>query len=126
MITEPDYGSDALNMRTSYQTMDESYAITGRKHWQGLTGQADYWLVAARKDLGNGELARDVDFFVTNNADEKQRIEVEALYSNLGLYMIPYGMNVINVEVPTYQRLQPESTGINMQEKGFRADLVAF
>ncbi|PRD46952.1 acyl-CoA dehydrogenase family protein [Sphingobacterium haloxyli] len=114
MITEPDYGSDALNMRTSYQATDAGYAINGRKHWQGLTGQADYWLVAARKNLGNGELARDVDFFVTRNAEEKQRIEVEALYSNLGLYMIPYGMNVIDIEVPTYQRLQPESTGIKM------------
>src|SRR5690606_21513316 len=33
---------------------------------------------------------------------------------NLGLYMIPYGMNLIDVEVPNYQRLQPESTGIKM------------
>ncbi len=114
MITEPDYGSDALNMRTSYRSIDEGYAVRGRKHWQGLTGQADYWLVAARKELADGELARDVDFFVTNNADTNQRITVEKLYSNLGLYMIPYGMNVIDVEVPSYQRLQPESTGIKM------------
>lgn len=114
MITEPGYGSDALNMRTSYREVADGYAIQGRKHWQGLTGQADYWLVAARKETGTGELARDVDFFVTDNADEKQRIQVESLYSNLGLYMIPYGMNVIQVEVPAYQRLQPESTGIKM------------
>ncbi len=114
MITEPEYGSDALNMRTSYRSTDEGYAISGRKHWQGLTGQADYWLVAARKQVNDGELARDVDFFVTNNADPKQHIKVEQLYSNLGLYMIPYGLNIIDLEVPTYQRLQPESTGIKM------------
>src|SRR5690606_5683195 len=44
----------------------------------------------------------------------KQHIKVEQLYSNLGLYMIPYGLNIIDLEVPTYQRLQPESTGIKM------------
>lgn len=114
MITEPDYGSDALNMRTSYQAIDDGYTLSGQKHWQGLTGQADYWLVAARKDLGNGELARDVDFFVTDNALENQQIKVASLYNNLGLYMIPYGLNIIDIEVPTYQRLQPESTGIKM------------
>lgn len=114
MITEPDFGSDALNMRTAYREAEQEYHLKGRKHWQGLTGQADYWLVAARKQLNNGELARDVDFFVTNNADEKQRINVESLYSNLGLYMIPYGMNVIDLHVPKEQRLQPESTGIKM------------
>lgn len=114
MITEPDYGSDALNMRTFYQSTETGYSLKGLKHWQGLTGQADYWLVAARKNLGNGELARDVDFFLTNNANPEQKINVESLYNNLGLYMIPYGRNKIDIEVPAHQRLLPESTGIKM------------
>ncbi|SEK66280.1 acyl-CoA dehydrogenase family protein [Parapedobacter koreensis] len=114
MITEPDFGSDALNMRTAYKEAGGMYTIQGRKHWQGLTGQADYWLVAARKDLGDGNLSRDVDFFLTNDAIAKQQIKVESLYSNLGLYMIPYGLNSIDVEVPSYHRLEPESTGIKM------------
>src|SRR5690606_144995 len=114
MITEPEFGSDALNMKTAYRTSESGYSIKGRKHWQGLTGQANYWLVAARKDLGNGELARDVDFFMTDNSIPQQHIEVELIYSNLGLYMIPYGLNKIDVEVPVNQRLQPESTGIKM------------
>src|SRR5690606_18149593 len=106
MITEPEYGSDALNMRTSYRSTDEGYAISGRKQWQGLTNQTDYCLVAARKQVNEGELARDVDLFVTNNEDTKKHIKVEQLYSNMGLYMIPYGLNIIDLEVPTYQRLQ--------------------
>lgn len=114
MITEPEFGSDALNMKTLYRITDDGYSIKGHKHWQGLTGQANYWLVAARKELGNGELARDVDFFVTDNSIPQQHIEVESIYSNLGLYMIPYGLNKINIEVPGNQRLQPESTGIKM------------
>ena len=114
MITEPEFGSDALNMKTAYRATEDGYAIKGHKHWQGLTGQAKYWLVTARKDLGNGELARDVDFFVTDNTQEAQSIKVESIYSNLGLYMIPYGLNKIDISVPGDQKLQPESTGIKM------------
>lgn len=114
MITEPDFGSDALNMKTSYKEEKDGFHIKGKKHWQGLTGQANYWLVAAKKDLGNGDLARDVDFFVTKNGLPAQHIAVESLYNNLGLYMIPYGLNRIDVKVPVNQRLQPESTGIKM------------
>lgn len=114
MITEPDFGSDALNMKTAYQSTTDGYAIKGHKHWQGLTGQAQYWLVAARKKLANGELARDVDFFMTDNSIAQQHIKVESLYSNLGLYMIPYGLNRIDIEVPGNHKLQPESTGIKM------------
>lgn len=114
MITEPDYGSDALNMRTAYTASDNGFSIKGTKHWQGLTGQADYWLVTARKQLDNGELARDIDFFVTDNAQPQQHIKVERLFENLGLYMIPYGLNKIDIEVPTEQKLQPSSTGIKM------------
>lgn len=114
MITEPDFGSDALNMKTAYTEMQDSYSIKGRKHWQGLTGQADYWLVAARKNLEHGDLSRDVDFFITDNAQREQHIIVESYYSNLGLYMIPYGLNKIDVNVPKNQRLKPESTGIKM------------
>ncbi len=114
MITEPDYGSDALNMRTSYRTVGEDYRISGTKHWQGLTGQADFWLVTARGQLPNGELARDIDFFITDNAVPAQQIKVERLYNNLGLYMIPYGLNTIDIQVPAQQRLIAESTGIKM------------
>ncbi len=114
MITEPDFGSDALNMRTSYHEITDGFHIRGVKHWQGLTGQADYWIVAARKDIGDGELARDIDFFISENAAPDQHIKVERLYNNLGLYMIPYGLNRIDIRVPKDQRLLPQSTGIKM------------
>jgi len=114
MITEPDYGSDALNMRTAYTATDGGYAVKGTKHWQGLTGQANYWLVTARKRLENGELARDIDFFITDDARPEQHIKVERLFDNLGLYMIPYGLNTIDIEVPANHKLQASSTGIKM------------
>ena len=114
MITEPDYGSDALNMRTSYEETDKGYKLEGEKHWQGLTGMADFWIVAARKKLQDGDLARDVEFFVTDNSKSEQHIPVEHYFNNPGLYMIPYGLNTVDLTVPHNQKLIQHSTGIKM------------
>ncbi len=114
MITEPDYGSDALNMRTAYSETAAGYSLKGQKHWQGLTGMADFWIVAARKKVQENDLARDVEFFVTDNSRPEQQIVVEHYFNNLGLYMIPYGLNTVDVQVPSNQKLIQHSTGIKM------------
>lgn len=114
MITEPDYGSDALSMQTAYDEGEDHYRIKGTKHWGGLTGWADFWLITARRRGEDGGLARDIDFFVCDVNAPGQEIVVEELYKNLGLYMIPYGRSRIDVEVPKTHRLQPKSTGIKM------------
>lgn len=114
MITEPNYGSDALNMQTCYTELEAGYRIKGEKHWQGLTGEADFWLVAARRKNEQGELVRDIDFFLTDNACAEQQIEVKQRFNSLGLYAIPYGLNHIDVEVPMTHRLNPESTGLKL------------
>ncbi|PVH26756.1 acyl-CoA dehydrogenase family protein [Sphingobacterium corticibacter] len=114
MITEPDFGSDALNMRTSYVESEAGFKLEGQKHWQGLTGMADFWIVAARKKNQAGDLARDVEFFVTDNSKAEQHIPVEEYFNNLGLYMIPYGLNKIDLNVPHTHKLQQYSTGIKM------------
>jgi alkylation response protein AidB-like acyl-CoA dehydrogenase len=114
MITEPDYGSDALNMQTTNHKSGSNYHIKGTKHWQGLTGMADYWLMTSRKENNNGELSRDIDFFICDVQQPKQRIHVEEYYNNIGLYPIPYGKNIIDIEVPQEFKLQPESTGLKL------------
>lgn len=114
MITEKAYGSDALNMKTGYEQIADSYKIKGEKHWQGLSGAADFWLVTARKYTANGELTRDIDFFLTENKKSEQHIPMVERYNNLGLYAIPYGINPIDVIVPEDQKLIPESTGIKL------------
>jgi alkylation response protein AidB-like acyl-CoA dehydrogenase len=114
MITEPDYGTDALNMQTSYTEEEDGYHVQGTKHWAGLTGWADFWLITARRSDGDGNLGRDIDFFVADSNRPAQMIEVEEVYQNLGLYMIPYGRNKVDIRVPEEHRLQPESTGIKM------------
>jgi len=114
MITEPDYGSDALHMQSSWVEQDGHCQIKGTKHWAGLTGWADYWLLTARKLSPAKGLARDIDFFICDANAPGQRIVVEEKFNNLGLYMIPYGRNLIDVAVPSTHRLVPHSTGIKM------------
>lgn len=114
MITEPDYGSDALRMQTGFKKSENgnSYKIEGTKHWAGLTGWADYWLITARGYDSSGELGRDIGFFV--HSSNSGGIEVEEYYKNLGLLMLPYGRNKIDIEVPEEYRLQPKTTGVTM------------
>ena len=88
--------------------------IQGEKHWQGLSGAADVWLVTARKQTPTGELSRESDFFVTENSHPDQHIPMVERYNNFGLFAIPYGINKIDVQVPEEQKLQPESTGIKL------------
>ncbi|MEX0845118.1 MAG: acyl-CoA dehydrogenase family protein [Balneolaceae bacterium] len=113
MITEPDYGSDALKMQTSYKKISEDkFLIEGTKHWGGLTGMADYWLITARGLNEKGDLGRDISFFIHDTRNGG--IEVEEYYNNLGLYMLPYGKNNISIKVDESHKLQPKSTGVTM------------
>jgi len=114
MITEPGFGSDALSMQTSFTRNSGFYHIRGKKHWAGLTGMADFWLLTARKKVESGSLLRDIDMFICETSAPQQQIEVEEYFENLGLYQIPYGRNHIDVQIPDEQRLIPHSTGIKM------------
>lgn len=114
MITEPDYGSNALGMETYNEKVGDSYNINGIKHWQGLTGMADYWLIASREKNSKGNLNRDIDFFICDVTQPGQRIVVEEYFDNLGLYMIPYGKNRVDIQVPSQFKLEPKTSGVKM------------
>ena len=119
MITEPSYGTDALNMQTHYSAepagdTPSAYKLSGVKHWAGMTGQADYWLIAARERNAQGKLLRDISLFVCDQHDEAQRIHVEEQFKALGLYLIGYGRNIVDAVVPNVNRLIPENSGVRM------------
>ena len=82
MITEPDFGSDALNMETAFTEEQGHYHLQGKKHWAGLTGLADYWLLTARKKTQSGKLQRDIDFFLCDANAPGQKIHVEEVFEN--------------------------------------------
>ena len=115
MITEPGFGSEALSMETSWRpTKAGGYHVEGTKHWAGLTGWADYWLLTARPRTSSGGLRRDIDFFISDQNAPGQAVEVAEIYPNLGLKMLPYGRNRVDVELPESSRLEPTSTGVKM------------
>jgi alkylation response protein AidB-like acyl-CoA dehydrogenase len=114
MITEPDFGTDALSMRTSYSESDKGYSLKGSKHWGGLTGLADFWLVTAREEKDNQNLKRDIDLFIVEKSQPGQKIEVEEYYHKLGLFLIPYGLNKIDVTVPSSSKLIPQTSGVKL------------
>ena len=112
MITEPDFGSEALKMQTGFEKSGDQYSVSGLKHWAGLTGWADYWLITAREKDEKGDLGRDIGFFIHETSNGG--ICVEEVFQNLGLYMLPYGRNRIDIQVPESHRLQPKTNGIIM------------
>src|SRR5690625_14493 len=75
---------------------------------------ADYWLVTSRAKDERGNLSRDIDIFVSEESKEDQKIVVEKLYNNLGLKLIPYGLNKIDIVVPEENKLTPKTSGIKM------------
>lgn len=112
MITEPDFGSDALRMETSFDELTDHYHLKGTKHWGGLTSWADYWIITARRKNQQGDLSRDIDFFIHDT--KNPGLEVSELYQNLGLRMLPYGKNQLDIQVPKEYRLEPEQTGLKL------------
>jgi len=101
-------------MHTSFVEDDGFFHVQGKKHWAGLTGMADFWLLTARKRTESDALMRDIDMFVCDVNAPRQQIVVEEYFENLGLYQIPYGRNHIDVYIPEEQRLIPRTTGIQM------------
>ena len=112
MITEPDFGSDALQMRTRFSAEGGGYRLSGTKHWGGLTGRADFWLLTARGQTAGGDLERNISFFVWDR--DSGGIEVEEYYASLGLELIPYGRNRIDTFLPADRRLSSKSSGVRM------------
>ncbi len=114
MITEPGHGSDALKMKTSFSKLEngDKYHLQGLKHWAGLTGKADYWLLAARESKGQGRLGKDISFFI--HPSRNKGLEVVEYYKNPGLRLITYGRNQIDCEVDSNYRLVPKTSGIKM------------
>jgi alkylation response protein AidB-like acyl-CoA dehydrogenase len=99
-------------MQTHADETENTFEVKGQKHWAGLTGWADYWLITARERSKSGRLGRDISFFIHDSREPG--IEVEEYYNNLGLYMLPYGKNNIDISVPKDQKLQSDRTGIQM------------
>lgn len=112
MMTEPDYGTNIMGIRTSFRPEAAGYRLQGAKHWAGLSGVGEYWLVSARKGREPGTLGRDVDFFIVRSNQPGYRCE--QLYPAAGLASISYGLTRFDVHVPAEDKLCGPHTNIRI------------
>lgn len=62
-LSEPDIGSDARSIKTTYKQVDDYYVLNGKKKWITFGAKADYYCVLA----SDGE---KVSAFIVNKDDE--------------------------------------------------------
>jgi alkylation response protein AidB-like acyl-CoA dehydrogenase len=112
MMTEPDFGTDIMGITTRFHAEEPGYRVRGAKHWAGLSGMGEYWLVSARKERANGSLGRDVDFFIVQSDQPGYRFEQP--YPAAGLNAITYGLTRFDVAVPAENKLCGPGTNIRV------------
>lgn len=113
MMTEPDFGTNIMGISTSFKPAGDGYVLNGSKHWAGLSGRGEYWLVSARKERENGVLGRDVDFFIVKS--DQPGFEFQKFYPAAGLCSISYGLtHYNNVQVPADCKLCGPDTNIRV------------
>lgn len=104
-FTEPGSGSNLARMGTTYHDEGETYRVTGVKHWQAFSEQADWWIVCAkhpeRKEFGYFVHRRSDGGFVTTE-----------VYDSLGLKNLGYGLNTLDLRVPRHFRLAKSRPGL--------------
>lgn len=103
MMTEPSCGSDLLNACSTAEPNGASTRLRGEKHWSGLTGHADGWLVFARDD--GARRSRSMGFYLAGPPAVSEGFEVREYYSAFGLAPIPYGRTAFDARVPKENRL---------------------
>ena len=54
------------------------------------------------------------EYLIVEKSQPGQKIEVEEYYHKLGLFLIPYGLNKIDVMVPTTSKLNPQTSGVKL------------
>lgn len=65
-LTEPNAGSDAINITTRARKDGDSYILNGQKTWISLSDYADQFLVIARME-GDADKPRHIAFIVERN-----------------------------------------------------------
>jgi alkylation response protein AidB-like acyl-CoA dehydrogenase len=104
-VTEPSCGSAMSGMATTFEEVDGGYRIRGRKHWQGFSTTAHWWLVAAKND----ENGRRYGYFIVKRSDGFHTVQ---RYQPLGMELLDYGLNDIDAVVPAHRRIDAEDRNL--------------
>lgn len=102
-LTEPDTGTDAKSISTSYKQAGEVYIINGKKKWITLAGIADLFMVIA----SNNNMI--TAFLVPAKSEGITITPVNGLMAGRATYMAAIDFH--NVEVPKRNMLGKEGSG---------------
>jgi len=114
-MTEPDYGSDAYNMKTYARKVDGGYLLNGRKTLITFAPIADVFILFATI---NPELGKwGVTAFILEC--EWDGFKALPTQNKMGLRTIPFGDIVLeDCFVPEANRLGPEGAGVALSSSG--------
>jgi glutaryl-CoA dehydrogenase (non-decarboxylating) len=108
-LTEPNAGSDAINIRTKATKDGESYILNGEKTWISLADYADQFLVIARLET---EPRQHVAFIIDRNT---QGFHSQPLHGKLGVRAGNTGQIFFeNMRVPVENRIGDEGDGFKV------------
>ncbi|REK86538.1 acyl-CoA dehydrogenase [Streptomyces inhibens] len=97
-FTEPSSGSNLARMQTTYHDDGDTYRITGTKHWQAFSEQADWWIICAKHPE-----RKEFAYFAHKRSDGG--FATTEVYDSLGLKNLGYGLNTLDLRVPRHYRL---------------------
>lgn len=106
--TEPGCGSAMSAMKTTFEEVEGGYHIRGRKHWQALSVSANWWVVSAKNDEHG---RREYGFFIVKRSEGFRTVET---FEPLGLKLLDYGVNDIDVVVPQHRRINADGRNLAM------------
>lgn len=104
-LSEPEVGSDAKNIKTTYEKIDDKYILKGKKKWISFGALADYILIIARKE------EEITAFLVSSNAKGIEVTETKGMMANRASFLAE--INIDNVEVNEDNILGPIGGGFN-------------
>ncbi|CAG1014374.1 MAG: acyl-CoA dehydrogenase family protein [Anaerolinea sp.] len=107
-LTEPEVGSDVVNMRSTAKRHGDTYVLNGEKMWISLATKAHHFLVVAKTDPAAGHKGMTA-FIVTN---DMKGVTTGDLHGKLGVRAGSTGWIAMqDVEVPLENRLGEEGEG---------------
>lgn len=102
-LTEPDVGTDAKSIQTSYKKDGDKYIINGTKKWITLGNIADIFLVITKGEKGNSA------FIVEREMEGLKTTPIQGLLAGRAAHIAEIEFK--NVEVPAENLLVKEGSG---------------
>lgn len=112
-LTEPDAGSDAVNIRTRAERSGDEYVLNGQKTWISLADYADRFLVIAVTDPNAKSKANGLTAFIVER--NRPGFSSRAIKGKLGVRAGNTGeLFFDNLRVPAENRLGDEGDGFRV------------